>query len=193
MNRVSKSRLSLGAGALAALALSGRSMNASAVQVRHAGSEAGQAILRRSEPLCRAIAADPSPIQLQAEAVAGARPNRSDRPFWLVDCTDSSGSDVAHLIWDARTGLLESISRSMPNGSIRLTRPITGRQAESLAAHWLRRLPIAGSAATWRRSWAAESASTWQIGWRSGSRTARVVIDARNGDLLSLVAYTFRT
>jgi hypothetical protein len=110
-----------------------------------------------------------------------------------VDCADHSGADVAHLIWDDRTGLLESISRQTPNQLGRAAEPISLRHAQMLAGHWLQRLPISESGSRWRKSWWLRSDMTWQFGWRSSARKVRMVIDARNGDLLSLVAYSART
>ena len=187
---ICKVRLSLWAGALSALALSGSAMNAPSVQTREAFNLRGRAAAERSEPLCRALAASADGLSVHAESVIGARPNGTERPFWLVDCSDPGGADVAHLIWDDRTGLLECISRQTPSQGERTAKPITRRQAQMLAGHWLQRLPIAESGSRWRQSWESRSEMTWQFGWRSGARTARVVIDARNGDLLSLVAYS---
>ena len=181
-----KRRLSLGAGALAALALSGSGMAEWKSQAAHHGKMGRAQVIARSESVCREFMPEPAMIRVEAQHGMMAKADGIGVRYWMVDCLDTGGVERAHMIWDSQSGNLQTVSRQTPTSSRTLVHPINRRQAVMLAGQSLRNLPIATHGEQWRLKEVEFSRTTWHVSCRTRSHRAHVVIDAATGDLLSV-------
>lgn len=143
-------------------------------------------VMQMATPVVRAILPDRNDLYLAAEhgwiRTVNGRPQR----IWRVDCTDSQGHDLIHLVRNADNGRIYRVSYS-PITAPSPFRPVllSSQDAVSMAQRWMRTL---GSGESWELEGVPEHRTGhiyWHVtldrhGWR-----AHVSLDAAAGTLYS--------
>ena len=141
--------------------------------------------LEGSERLCGIILPHSGTLKLQAEPIVRLKKDGSDDREWKVDCFDSAGKDVLHLVWSAETGdlcLVESTGRTRAvSAKAKLSRA-QGRQS---AEYWIQALKIFAQDQTYYRLEAEMPTSgIWRFKFGAGDRIADIAIEANSGALI---------
>ncbi len=142
-------------------------------------------IIARSLPLCGAISRSTDSLRLTACPLCAWALGKA-QPMWMVDAVDDHDGFRAHLLWDADTGELISISRpgdwiAPPDNRRTLQR----NEVRRLTSSWLTTLGMSEVATGWRPdSLTHSNEDTWRVEWRSRTHCAEVIIDSHTGELI---------
>ena len=142
-------------------------------------------ILSLSKTLFAAIAGTERDLTLSAVR-AGTRLNECMRPLWIVYCESPEVGLAAYAVIDGEMGETIAITDTLREVAGRKMQALTKDQALNAARSWMKDLGVAVTAKRWRLAAGPERTPTgWTFVWRAGWRTARVVVDARTGGLIS--------
>ncbi len=139
----------------------------------------GQQALQQSEQLCDTIAPTIGTWNLSVERHPSAGSN-----WWYVSCSDSTGQRVINLEWNADTRELFNVSSAYVSEED--DRGIRNSvEAIRYARYWLRTLPFAESAKSWRVASVQEGGQklSWTVEWVGESQHVAIQIDAHTGDV----------
>ena len=150
-----------------------------------------QQIIRRTEPLCRALVHQPGCFSLTADRFTTGSSTGTIRRFWTVDCTGQDEKYIAQFTWNADTGDLCGAVHI--RSRLRSAQPLLGRDsAIRAAATWLHTLGKAGQAKHWRLAFPAHLVDArWHVVMKATGAVVRIWIDARTGDLSSANSLRF--
>ena len=142
--------------------------------------------LRVAAPICRTLLPDESELTFSARADSVST-LQGVKHVWSIYCEDPQGKTRAFLMMDAATGepfAISDTSTRRPPEPIRL---ITRREAGQAAKSWMRSLGVSRTAPYWKLiSEPLKTSRAWLFTWRAEDRTARVLVDARTGDLITV-------
>src|SRR5438067_6350994 len=126
-----------------------RARQVRAEQSRTYGRFNARQVIERTEPLCRALAANDSGFTLSAWKYG--LEDFGPRPFWEVECADGANRYLAHFLWDAQAGELFRATRALapPVGG---ERALDRRILRKTASRWLLVLGLAAESPGWRPS-----------------------------------------
>ena len=181
-----KNRLSIGAGALAALALSGNGHGRDKTAGGFTRGSDGRREVAWSAAISAKLGAFSRVQSCVGEKMVGDRPDGQQIFQWMVDCAGTLPEDETHIAWNAESGFIEMVSRMAPSAAMRPRYSLSRSQAIRLAAQWVRELPVAPQGERWRLKGAHQTGIAWHFVCETSSRRARVLIHSRSGDLLLL-------
>jgi len=141
-------------------------------------------ILKRSSPICTAIAQDPDGIRLVGVRLRGGTQGKPPSRLWAVDAYAMRGGFRSHLLWNAENGELLIASRFSPARGNENRHPMPKDYAKRVTGSCIATLGIAGLDSGWRVEDADLSGNSWRITWRASAHRYRVAVDAANGNLL---------
>ncbi len=141
-------------------------------------------ILKRSSPICAAIAQDTDGIRLVGVRLRGGTQGKPPSRLWAVDAYAIRGGFRSHLLWNAENGELLIASRFSPARGAADRPPMPADYAKRVTGSWMTTLGIAGLDSGWHVEDADISGNSWRVTWRASAHRYRVAVDATNGNLL---------
>ena len=112
----------------------------------HAASQAAvNHIIDEAEPLCRALLPDKNTLHFAAYPNPLFHRSGLPRDLWAVECRNSEGRELVHILWDEDTQRCISISQ-MQEAAHESTSKMNREAALLAARNWVGRLNIANPA-----------------------------------------------
>lgn len=167
------------------LAMGVRILDVQLTKARRHGSLTSDQVLNRAEKLCRVILPDCGHIKLYADPVQRTCKDGTHYREWGVDCTDSSGSQLMHMVWSADSGELRSVECAVRPPGRPIRAQLTRVEARRFADHWIRTTEIIPQGQEYHGLGFGERTSvSWRFEFQLKDQLVTVAVEAYSGDLI---------